>query len=91
MKVKFTTNLGSREADELQIDPDKCACGAELDVKKAIGDILVERNRVIVLELPPVIQAVPAEPALAKAKPATTKPRKPTGKTAENKDLSADS
>ena len=88
MKVKFTTNLGTREAEELKVDPDECSCGDEQVVSKTVGEILLERNRAIAVEQPPTIQAVPAKPAMAKAgtpKQQRSKPTIPSSKPAVTK------
>ena len=91
MRVKFTTNLGSREAAEeaLQLDWTECKCGDELEVGEKAGEILLKRNRVVVVNRKRAkqpIHAVPEEPAI-KAEPTEEKTSKTAGKAAEIKPL----
>ena len=90
MKVKFLTNLGSRDADEFNLDYTQCSCGAETNISKAAAESFEKRGIVEVLEQP-AIQAIPKNPALAKAKPVASKPQKTADTPAEKTNLSADS
>ena len=71
MKVKFRTNLGSRDADALSLDHAQCTDGAVVSVSPATGEALAKRGIVEVVEAekpkPVEVKAVPVEPTIAKA------------------------
>ena len=66
VKVRFTCNLGTREAGELSVDPEHCSWGDEQVVSKKACKVLLERNRCEVIE---TIKAVAEAPAIAEAAP----------------------
>lgn len=62
MKVKFTTNLGSQDAEPLGLDWQECRLGMELRVDDETGKHLIARNWAEVIHgLPkqPEIRGVP--------------------------------
>lgn len=79
MKVKFRTNLGSRDAVSLGLDQTQCVWGAELTVSGPQGESLADMGVVEVIEaekppeppapVAPVIKAVPKDPEVSQAKP----------------------
>lgn len=73
MKVRFRTNLGSRDAESLKLDFRKCQDGDVLDVSDSVGAVLIKRgiaeaaSQPIKAVPPPVqMQAVPPESKKAK-------------------------
>lgn len=69
MVVRFSTNLGSIDADAItracgcKVDHKSCVYGAEAEVPDAAAALLVERG--IAVAMPPVIKAVPPVPIQA--------------------------
>lgn len=95
MKVKFRTNLGSRDATEAGIDHTQCVAGKTVNVPQGFAEYLAKRGIVEPLadpETPKEIKAVPDAPAIADAQPATVvaqdekKPSGKPGKTSKDKD-----
>lgn len=86
MKVKFRTNLGTRDAEALGLKACECQDGCECDVKESVAAILCERGIAEAIEekrcRPQKVEAVPAEPAIAEKKAEPTieakEPAKPT-------------
>lgn len=95
MKVKFLTNLGTRDATELGLDHAACVVGVELDVTEATALKLASRGFVQQLEqvkpVPEAVNAVPENPAIAEVSApavAATKQKadKPSAKSSVQKD-----
>lgn len=86
MKVKFTTNLGSRQAEDLGCDHEQCVCGATVDVSEQAASVLtklgiaeaVDKPKQKPAPKPKTVEAVPETPTIAEAeKPAIKGEAKP--------------
>jgi hypothetical protein len=82
MLVKFTTNVGSNDANPLGLDFKKCTEGALLEVRDETAERLLRRKFAVQVEN---VKGVSAKPAIADAKPAeiqateeTPKPKRAT-------------
>lgn len=80
MKVKFRTNLGSRDASELGLKHTDCLAGETSTVSDKIGDVLVGRGWAVEVDKPAKtapkpkkVEAVPSKPTIGQAKETTTK------------------
>lgn len=67
MIVKFRTNLGSRDANQLGLDHTSCQVGCDVDVKDPIAELLIARG---IAEVLPKGKAKAVAPAkkIAKSK-----------------------
>lgn len=74
MKVRFLTNLGTRDADLLELSHSECVCGAEMSVKKEVSHWLIAKGFAEPVESSKPakqsesVEAVPDKPAVAKSK-----------------------
>lgn len=64
MKVKFRTNLGSRDAEAYGLDHTKCTAGAEVTVNNKIAELLESRGLV-----EPMLKGEPNNPSIGEGKP----------------------
>ncbi len=60
MKVRFRTNLGSRDAAQFELDHTKCTAGAEVSVSNKVGEELDRRGIAEITEQPKVKAVAPA-------------------------------
>lgn len=78
-KVRFRTNLGSRDADALGLDFTKCQVGSEIETSVQVAERLEQRGIAEITERLPQepeavpeekqVKAVPPKPEVAEAKP----------------------
>ncbi len=73
MVVRFTDNLGSRDAASYGLDFKLCTKGAEVEVADGTGSSLVAKRLAVEVSRPQEIKAVPAPPAISESKPATVR------------------
>ena len=81
MKVKFRTNLGSRDAEALGLDHTKCGIGCEVECSDETAQVLSGRGWVDPIEVKPkatpkakaVAVATTPDPAIASKKADTIK------------------
>lgn len=68
MKVRFRTNLGSRDAVQWGLDHTKCLAGSELEVSSDTAEALQDRGLAEITEKKKSVKAVPNKPAIAETK-----------------------
>lgn len=78
MRLKFKTNLGSKDAELVGVDFTKCQKGMELEVSDKAGEWLIKNG--IAAEVAKQIRGVAPEPELAKEVQPTIKAMPPVGK-----------
>ena len=68
MKVRFRTNLGTRDANRLGLDSEKCTVGSEVAVSESVAEVVVREGLAEKLAEKKSVKAVPPKAVVSKPK-----------------------